>query len=149
MRANRPIRLARRLRAAAISALALGIAACGDAPSGGEVAKPATPPVAQPAAKPPESPPAPPVQATPPGGGRDTAAADPCADATLAERIKSTLDTDASLGALAVDVTAAAGAVTLFGSADTEASRAKAAQVASGTPCVKSVQNRIVIVRGS
>lgn len=138
-------RYARLLRTAALGAAALALVACGDDPPPREAAKPATQPLEQPAAKAPAPPPAP----SAPEVAKSAPPADPCADAAVAEKVKSTLDTDRSLGALAVDVTAAAGTVTLFGTAESDASRRKAEQAAAGVPCVKSVQNRIVIVRGS
>ena len=70
-------------------------------------------------------------------------------NAELAGKVKSALRATAGLEALAVDVVAAEGAVTMFGTADTRESIDKAGKVASGVPGVKSVQNRIVVVRGS
>lgn len=141
-------RRARLRRAATLAMLAIGLAACGDEPPRGETAKPAAQPVDQSAAKTLEAAPAARPQPAP-AVTQSAPSAQPCADAALAEQVKSTLDADASLGALAVDVTAAAGEVTLFGTADSDANRAKAAKIAAGVPCVRTVQNKILIVRGS
>jgi len=67
----------------------------------------------------------------------------------LAGKVKSALHATPGLEALAVDIVAAEGTVTLFGTAESGASVAKAGKVASGVPGVKSVQNRIVVVQGS
>ena len=67
----------------------------------------------------------------------------------LAGKVKSALRVTPGLEALAVDVVAADGAVTLFGTADSGDSIKKAGTVASGVPGVKSVQNKMVVVRGS
>jgi len=71
------------------------------------------------------------------------------ADTALAERVKTALGSDPSLRALAVDVAALGNAVTLHGTADNSANRDKASLVALGVQGVNSVENRIVIVRGS
>jgi|AP12_2_1047962.scaffolds.fasta_scaffold14365_2 hypothetical protein len=70
-------------------------------------------------------------------------------NAELVGKVKSALRATPGLEALAVDVVAAEGAVTMFGTADTRESIDKAGKVASGVPGVKSVQNKIVVVRGS
>ncbi len=67
----------------------------------------------------------------------------------LAGKVKSALRTTPGLEALAVDIVAKEGVVTLFGTADSRDSLEKAGKVASGVPGVKSVQNKIVVVRGS
>jgi len=71
------------------------------------------------------------------------------ADTALAERVKAALGADPSLSALAVDVAATGNAITLHGTADNTANRDKASLVALGVQGVNSVENRIVIVRGS
>lgn len=70
-------------------------------------------------------------------------------NAELAGTVKAAIRATPGLEALAVDVVAAEGAVTMFGTADTRESIDKAGKVASGVPGVKSVQNKIVVVRGS
>jgi hyperosmotically inducible periplasmic protein len=129
-------------RGTAMLAVALTLAAC----SKEEPPKVAPPAVVQPA--------------TPPeakaGGIRSETSApapepmlkiDP--NAELAGKVKSALRAAPGLGDLAVDVVAADGAVTLFGTADTRNNIEQAGKVASGVPGVKSVQNKIVVVRGS
>ena len=71
------------------------------------------------------------------------------ADTALAERVKAALGSDPALSELAVDVAASGNAVTLHGTADSNASRDKASLIALGVQGVNSVENRIVIVRGS
>jgi len=147
MEPNRSSRVAQPLWATAACVLAL--AACGaEPPPGGQVAKPATQPVEQSAREAPA--PAPPAAAKPDGPAAAAAPVErPSGDVALAARVKAALEADPALRVLAVDVTAAAGAVTLFGTADTTANRDQAATVAAGVPGVTSVQNQIVIVRGS
>ncbi len=70
-------------------------------------------------------------------------------NAQLAGKVESALRATPGLEALAVDVVAAEGAVTIFGTADARESIDKAGKVASGVPGVKSVQIKIVVVRGS
>lgn len=55
-------------------------------------------------------------------------------NAELAGKVKSALHTTPGLEALAVDIVAAEGSVTLFGTADSRASVDKAGKVASGVP---------------
>jgi hyperosmotically inducible periplasmic protein len=70
-------------------------------------------------------------------------------NAELARKVASALRATPGLDALAVDVVAAEGAVTIFGTTDTLESIDKAGKVASSVPGVKSVQNKIAVVRGS
>lgn len=121
-------------------ALVLGLAACGEK----EPPKAVTPAVVQPA-----------TQSDAKAGEIRAATSDPAPmpaidpNAELARKVKSALRTTPGLESLAVDIVAADGNVTLFGTADTRDNVATAATVASGVPGVKSVQNRIVVVRGS
>jgi osmotically-inducible protein OsmY len=71
------------------------------------------------------------------------------ADAALAERVKAALGADPALKTIAVDVAASGNAVTLIGTADNTANRDKASLIALSVQGVNSVENRIVIVRGS
>jgi len=71
------------------------------------------------------------------------------ADTALAERVKAAIGADPALSELAFDVAASGNAVTLHGTADSSAIRDKASYVALGVQGVNSVENRIVIVRGS
>jgi len=127
-------------RVALASALACALVACGkeEPPRAMQpaTAQPATPPAAKAGeirAEPSAPPPVPKM--------------DP--NAELAGKVTSALRATSGLEALAVDVVAADGAVTMFGTADTRESIEKAGKVASGVPGVKSVQNKIVVVRGS
>jgi hyperosmotically inducible periplasmic protein len=139
------------VHAVAAAALAFMLAACGDKPASEQAAKPAIQPADQAGPKAAE-PPAPITDkkaAEPPSATREAAPSPGQANAALADKVKAAFDADPALRALAVDVVASAGAVTLYGTADTPANRDKAAKVASGVDGVKSVQNQIVIVRGS
>jgi osmotically-inducible protein OsmY len=70
-------------------------------------------------------------------------------DSVLAASVKSALGEDPELKELAIDVGVVGGVVTLFGTANTLANRAKAEQLASRVPGVKSVNNQLVIIAGS
>ena len=121
-------------------ALALALAAC---------SKEEPPKAVQPAIAPPATPPDAKVGEirTEPSERAPMPKLDP--NAELAGNVESALRATPGLDALAVDVVAAEGAVTMFGTADTRESIDKAGPVASGVPGVKSVQNKIVVVRGS
>jgi len=129
------------LHALTATALVVTLAACGKEEAPKTTVEPAA---VQPGSSP-ETKPAPiqvaaPEPAPPPQ-------VDP--NAELAGKVKLALRATPGLEALAVDVVAADGAVTLFGTADSGDSIKKAATVASGVPGVKSVQNKMVVVRGS
>src|SRR5712691_5058115 len=117
--------------------LFLGAAACGDqaapkpapAPAPQAVPQPITPAPA-PEAKAPEAP-------------------KPDPNKELAERVKQALEGEAKIQAAAIDVTAADGAVTLWGTAATAAERDRAASVAGKIGGVKTVTNKIAVVKGS
>jgi len=119
-------------------ALALTLAACGDsAPPPKPAAKAAPPapaPVAQPAAPKPEA------QAPAP------VAPDP--NKELAARVKRALE-DGSIQAAGIDVTAASGTVSLFGTVPNAGEKARAARIAGKVDGVKLVDNRLVVIRGS
>ncbi len=70
-------------------------------------------------------------------------------NAALAAKVKSALAAEPELKVLAIDVNASGGTVMLFGTADTRANRERAGKVASGVQGVKSVQNNLVLVKGS
>jgi hypothetical protein len=114
--------------------LLLALAACSDPPP------PVTP-----------TPPAPVVQPVPPEEKKAAAAEAPKPDpnAELAARVKRALEGEGKVQAAAIDVTAAEGKVTLWGTASTAEERARAAQVAGAVEGVKSVENKIAVVRGS
>jgi osmotically-inducible protein OsmY len=64
-------------------------------------------------------------------------------------RVRRALEEAGKIDAAAIDVTATDGMVSLFGTAGTKDERARAAQVAAKVEGVKSVDNKLVIVRGS
>ncbi len=118
--------------------LALGLAACGDKPpaAGQDPGRAAVAP----------APPAPPPAAAP---AQPAPAQADVVNAALAAKVKSALVADREVNALEIDVVAAQGAVTLYGTAPTRASRERAARVASGIEGVKSVTNKLAVVAGS
>ena len=73
----------------------------------------------------------------------------PDLDGELAQRVKRALEGAPKVHAAEIDVTAAAGTVTLWGTAATEDARKQAAAVAGKVDGVKSVQNRLAVVKGS
>jgi hypothetical protein len=73
----------------------------------------------------------------------------PDPNAELAARVKQALEGEAKVQGAAIDVTAADGKVTLWGTAGSAAERSRAAQVAGKVEGVKSVENKIAVVRGS
>jgi len=138
------------VHAVAAAALALMLAACGDKPPSEQAAKPAIQPVDRAGPKAAEPAPITDKKAEEPPSAASPAAPSPGqANAALADKVRAALEADPALRPLAVDVVVSAGAVTLYGTADTPANRDKAAKVASGVDGVKSIQNQIVIVRGS
>ena len=118
----------------------VALAACSDPPPPVTPTPPA--PVAQPA---PAAPAAQPEKAV------ETAKPEPKPDPNteLAARVKRALEGEAKVQAAAIDVTAAEGKVTLWGTASTAGERSRAAQVAGAVEGVKSVENKIAVVRGS
>ncbi len=130
---------------------ALALAACGDEPAPKPAAKPAPPPAAAApqAAAPQAAAPAPAL--TPPSAPITKAPEAPKPDPNkeLAERVKRALEGEAKIQAAAIDVTAAEGTVTLWGTAATAAERDRAASVAGKIAGVKSVTNKIAVVKGS
>lgn len=137
----------RALSAVLAGLFALALAACGDKPA--EV-------VVKPAAQPAKAqPPAPPADAKADQARQEAAAKQAAekarqdADAALAAKVKTALGAEKGLNVHAIDVTAKDGAVTLFGTADTPALRDKATKVAAGVQGVKTVENRLAVVKGS
>ena len=114
--------------------LALLVAACGEPP------KPAPPP------PPPQAltvPPPAPVETKAPEAPKP----DPNKD--LAERVKRALDGERRIQGAAIDVTAADGVVTLWGTQATDAARRLAVETAAKVAGVKSVTSKLVTVAGS
>src|SRR5262245_30486009 len=118
-------------------ALIAGLAACSDSP---QPPKPAAPP---PQAKAPEVKPEPKPEAKAPEAPK------PDPNKELAQRVKKALEGEARIQAAAIDVTAADGKVTLWGTAATAGERNRAGQVASKVEGVASVDNQIKVVKGS
>jgi hypothetical protein len=114
---------------------ALALVACGDdAPKPKPQAKAPTPPPVAAAPKP-EPKPEPPK---------------PDPNKELAALVKRTLEMpDNKLPSGAIDVTAADGRVSLWGTVASAAQKKKATQVASKVEGVKSVDNQLKVVRGS
>ena len=117
--------------------LFVGAAACGDQPG----PKPAPAPQAVP--QPITPAPAPAPQAKAPEAPK------PDPNKELAARVKKALEGEAKIQAAAIDVTAADGKVTLWGTAATAAERKRAESVASKVDGVRSVDNQIKVVKGS
>jgi hypothetical protein len=67
----------------------------------------------------------------------------------LAARVKRELEAQDKKLAGGIDVTASDGAITLWGTTDTDAQRKRAEGVVAKTEGVKSVNNRITVVKGS
>ena len=117
---------------------ALAVAGCGnEAPPPKPAVKPAPPPAAQPAPKPAAK-----VEPAP----APVAAPAPDPNKELAARVKQALE---GVHVAGIDVTAADGKVTLWGTAGSAGERTRAAQLASKIPGVKSVENKLEVVQGS
>lgn len=70
-------------------------------------------------------------------------------DTALTARVKSKLIAEAGPAGLAIDVSTTGGVVTLQGTVDEAEVRERAVRAASGVDGVKSVENRLVVARGS
>jgi hypothetical protein len=115
---------------------AFALPGCGDEPPPKPpVAKP-PPPAAQPAAPKPE------VKAPAP-----VVAPDP--NKELAARVKHALESEAKIQASGIDVSADGGKVTLWGTAASAGERNRAARAAAKVEGVKSVENKLAVVKGS
>ena len=122
-------------RQACCAALIAVLAACSDPPPPPPPKPPTQPaPAAQPAPKPEVKPVAAPV-------------VDP--NKELAASVKRALEGEGKIHAAGIDVTAADGRVTLWGTAATAAERVRAVQVAGKVDGVKSVENKLALVKGS
>src|SRR3990172_2051998 len=111
------------------AALIFGLAA------GGEEAPP--PPAVNPA----------PITAAPEVKAPEATKPDP--SKALAARVKEALEGDSKVHAVGIDVTASGGVVALWGTVADAEERRRAAQVASSVEGVKSVDNKLAIVKGS
>ena len=121
-----------------IGLMVLGLAACGDEPK--PAPKPAAPPPQAAAPTPPPVPPKPEVKPEPPK---------PDPNKELAARVKRALEGEAKIQAAGIDVTAADGKVTLWGTTTTAAERRRAESVAKKVEGVSSVDNQLKVVKGS
>ena len=121
-----------------IALMVLGLAACGDEPK--PAAKPAAPPPQAAAPTPPPAPPTPEVKPEP---------AKPDPNKELAARVKRALESEAKIQAAGIDVTAADGKVTLWGTTTTNAERRRAENAAKKVDGVSAVDNQIKVVKGS
>jgi|SRR5882672_1527610 len=115
--------------------LLFGAAACGDQPA----PKPAPAPQAVPQ----------PITPAPAPEAKAPEAPKPDPNKELAARVKRALEGTAKIQAAAIDVTAADGRVSLWGTAATAAERKRAESVASKVDGVRSVDNQIKVVKGS
>jgi hypothetical protein len=118
-------------------ALALALAACGEDRAPTKAAEKASP--APLAALKREAPPAPAPAKTP----------QPDPDQALVAKVKQALEAERRVNAQGLEVSAKDGVVSLFGTVDTQEERAQAGRTAAAVPGVKSVENRLVIVKGS
>ena len=121
-----------------IALMILGLAACGD-----DTPKPAPKPAAPPpqaAAPTPAPTPAPEVKPAPPK---------PDPNKELAARVKRALESEAKIQAAGIDVTAASGKVTLWGTAASAAERRRAEAAAKKVEGVTAIDNQIKVVKGS
>jgi len=132
-------------------ALALTLAACGDEPaqpkSENIAVKPETIAAATTQAGPLQTPGG--AAAGQPASSRmpELPAVDP--DKVLAGKVKNALEAEPRVNGQGIDVTAADGVVSLWGTVADAAERKRAESVATSQPGVKSVNNRLVIVKGS
>ena len=118
----------------------LGLAACGDQPAPKPQPKSATPPQSS-------APQA--VTAAPAPEAKAPEAPKPDPNKELAARVKKALEGEPKVQAGGIDVTAADGKVTLWGTAANAAERNRAGAVASKVDGVKSLDNQIKVVKGS
>jgi hypothetical protein len=105
-----------------------------------------------PPAKPAATPAAPAPQAEAPKPAAEAKAPEapkPDPNKELAQRVKQALEGEAKVQAAGIDVTAAEGRVTLWGTTATAGERNRAGQVASKVDGVKSVDNQLKVVKGS
>jgi hyperosmotically inducible periplasmic protein len=127
-------------------ALLLGLAACDQKPKADEPGK-TFDKLVENAGRNLESAPAPAPVA--PGQGAAQPGGSPAIDAALAAKVKAAVSSEPELRSVTVDVKAADGIVTLYGTADSSAKSHQAAMVAMNVEGVRSVKNEMVVVRGS
>ena len=125
-----------------LSACILALAGCGDSGPTPKI-QPPKPQAEAPAPAPQAQAPAPAPEAKAPEAPK------PDPNKELAKRVKQALEGEAKVQAAAIDVTAAAGKVTLWGTAATASERTRAGQVAGQVDGVSAVDNQIKVVKGS
>lgn len=124
------------MRHASLAVLAaFALAACDSA----EPPKPAVPEPVKPVVQSPAPTPPPPPAAAP----------KPSADELLLARVRQALRDARGVDGQGVGATVAGGAVTLFGTAASDAERRRIEQFVAGLEGVKSVVSKLVVVRGS
>jgi outer membrane biosynthesis protein TonB len=107
-----------------------------------------SPPPPKPVAKAPEPTPAPVAVAPKPEPAPEPPKPDP--NKELAAKVKQALEApNAKIQAAAIDVTAADGKVSLWGTVDTDQQRRRAAQIAGKVDGVRGVDNQLKVVKGS
>ncbi len=117
-----------------LAAAVIALAACSEPP-------PPPAPVAAPSVEP--------AKPEPKAQAKSPEAPTPDPNAELATRVKRALEGEAKVQAAAIDVTAADGKVTLWGTAASAGERSRAGQVAGKVEGVKAVDNQLKVVRGS
>jgi len=132
----------RALLAAVASALALGLAACGERPAGDQVGQNLQPGKDRGN-----------VEQRLDRAGNDikekaAEAGKALDDATLTAKVKSALIAEPNLQSTTINVDIMAGVVTLKGTTDSQASKQKAAQVASTVEGVRDIKNELVVISG-
>src|SRR5262245_42153542 len=132
----------RALLTAVATALAFGLAACGEKSSNDRVGQnlergnSVSPP---------------PANTQAPNSGMSDRTADAgkaIDDASLTTKVKSALTAEPDLKSLTINVDTMAGVVTLKGTADSQANRQKAEQIASAVEGVRTVKNELVVISG-
>jgi hypothetical protein len=133
----------------AVLAAAALAAACGQAPAPKPQAHadPALQPKLEPARQVVVIPTPEPAPVAVPKPSPTAASEDP--NRALAERVKRALEGESRIQAAAIDVTAAAGTVTLWGTAASDDERIRATRVAQRIAGVKWVNNKLAIASGS
>lgn len=124
-------------RLACLTIVVLALSSCGDPPSQSTTTQiPIAPSVS--------TPDQPSATATAP-----PAKSDGNLESNLANSVKRALGADKDMAGQGIDVTASKGTVTLWGTVGTNDERDRARLIASRVPGVVSVENRLVVVKGS